>query len=323
MWNRDFELAIFNSLEPLPQAHTNECYKAYFNQTPYFVKKIILRFRETIEEAQQRIEVTENIADYYSRHGIKTIVAVRQNGSYTHVNQRGIWAAYPWTTAVCFDSINETICYEVGKLLGQIHQIAPNITYSNANATVKTVDFCWIEPLSDFRISEALDFLIAQEELKNYAKKCYASATKLFQKSHSIVSHCDLNIGNILVDKKELIVIDWELSGNTNPESDLFDVALDWCGFCQCNTKISLFENVIKGYYHTRPYSGKEIHTDLAIETLMLSIIEHISIYILKYIKSNDLNMLKKAKSFLQQFYELKKHELVFKKIIDKYALNL
>lgn len=320
MWNKDFEISIFNSLEKIPAPCTNECYKAEFEGNQYFVKKVNLRSHESIDEAQTRAEITETISAHYNQHGIKTIVAVRQNNSYSHVNDIGVWLAYPWSSAQTINGINADICFKIGQLLAQIHQKSPNFNYLNTTTSINYIDFSWIEKVDHNNFPEVAELLPDPQALKSYATQCYENAIELQKKSHSIISHGDMHTKNILFDNQELIVIDWELSGDTIPEVELFDVALDWCNFCKYDTQLPLFDSIIQGYCQIRPINGTKDFYKLVIDSLALCILDHFSINIIKYIQVNDNCILEKAKQFLSQYYELNAYEKKFINIMSKYA---
>ena len=99
------------------------CFKGFYNDEPYFIKKIKARPSESLCVIQERIERTERINRLFMSNGIKTITAICNDGLCTHKKDEAIWIAFPWVDAKTIEHIDEALCYEIGCLLARIHNI--------------------------------------------------------------------------------------------------------------------------------------------------------------------------------------------------------
>lgn len=278
-----------------------------------------MRAGEDINCVRNRIEHTEQINEHFSKNGIKTSLAVSHNGSYTHSASDEIWVAYPWLDAEPIVKVDAKFCYEVGRLLGQMHNVPSSFQYVNEAIAFHKPNLSWKYEVDNICNDRLLPFNLAFTDIERYSTWGYSCANELMKSENTILSHNDLHKGNILLRNNQFVIIDWELSGSVCPSVEMFDVGLSLCGFCDGNTNLQLFDNVIKGY--SEVYNGYSLisNSELAIGALCVLIIEHMSINLNDYFLTGNQDSLDRAERFLGQFNELKKHEKLFEQIMDNY----
>lgn len=318
MWDREFAQEIFKSLLVIKGDYSNCCFKAGYKGKTYFLKKILARPLENLQDVQDRIERTEQINRQFYSHGIKTVTAVCNNGSFTHKTEEAIWVAYPWINAEPIGLIDETLCYEVGRLLAEIHNLAITEQYFNAATKYKQPDFSWKNQITKLEDERLYPFVVAQKDLEQYSNIEHEQP----EVDGLILSHGDVHIGNLLKTGKNLILVDWELCGSIEPYAELFDTALNMSGFCDIHTNIRFFENVVKGYFIARKGVTKRSETASVIECVFALLVEHICNYLNDYLSDGNIESIKKAKRFLDQFYELNRYNKQFRLIIDQYIVE-
>lgn len=320
MWTKNFADAIFNSLEAIQGEHLANYFKAFHNGIPYFVKRFNISSYENLYTAKDRIEKTEQINMHFYKSGINTVTAVSNGGSFTHCNLDGLWAAYPWISATAILQVDTALCYNVGRLLGRMHNISAPFYYQNELIAYRKSDFSWETHLNNIPEEALIQFQRDIVELEKYDSWGYECAQKLLENDMSVLSHGDLHCGNLLLYNNEFVLIDWELSGSTNPEIELFDAALNFCGFCVGKSNLQYFESFVRGYYDVYHPIESVHQIEYARGTLFLLIIEHMSNELNRFIATNEFRYLEQAKKFKKQFDELKKYGQTFQNIIENYA---
>lgn len=312
MWDKIFANAIFKSLKKISSNSYNECFKASFNGKNYFVKKITMRLGENFEKAKKRIEYTEKINFFFHQNGLSTILPIFSRESCCHIDNENIWIAYPWVELHVPDFTQEKICFKLGQFLSNLHLISQKIGSDENDFAYKLPDFSW-EKNRSHDLALFLCQLTLLKDLANYGYKC---SCYLYEISPMYLAHCDMHINNIAIRNDSFVLLDWEQSGPTHLIVDLFDTALNLCGFCKAQTNTKLFKSIIDGYYSHSTNKNDENSSKCAIGILYLIIIEHMSYLLNEYIKDNDREKLEKAKEFLTQVFELKKHEDEFLNIL-------
>lgn len=318
MWDREFAQEIFKSLLVIEGDYSNCCFKGFYKGKIYFLKKILARPLENLQDVQERIERTEEINRQFYSQGIKTVMAVCHNGSCTHKTKEAIWVAYPWIDAEPIGLIDETLCYEVGRLLAEIHNLSITDQYFNEATKYKQPDFSWKKQITKMEDERVYPFVVALKEIEQYTKIEHVQP----KEEGLILSHGDVHVGNLLKIGKSLILVDWELCGSIEPYAELFDTALNMSGFCDIHTNIRFFENVVKGYFVARKGVTKQSETASVIEGVFVLLVEHICNYLNDYLSDGNIESIKKAKRFLDQFCELKRYNKQFRLIIDQYIIE-
>ncbi len=291
MFDNDF----INSLKRMEGQYLNECYKGRYDNKDYFVKKITLRYNEDLSDALRRIEYSEHINQLFHQNGLNTVLPICFNGSYCCIEGNNIWIAYPWIDINGPDVKNLDHCFKIGKLLGYIHQISSRIKCD------ENFDLEEFESLQN--IETCLD---EYKDLFDFYKYGYECKEKLYKECTPILSHNDIHSGNLSFKDDQFIVFDWELSGIGNCYSEVFDTALNICGFCECQSDINRFRSFVEGYYSVYDLKKDKQLFRYAIGHIYYEIIKHIFIHL-----NND-----KAVYFLNQFNELRRLENLFLKAL-------
>ena len=316
MWNKEFEKQIFESLQKIPGKHINDCYKAFCDNTPYFIKKINIRFHENVESAQERIEQSERINKHFNDNGIETVLAVSFDGCYTHRINENIWIAYHWEDIQSIKTVDEKLCYDMGYTLHALHSVQSDFEFTNEQNVCYKPDFHWVKYARLAKDVFWEPFLKVFDELKKYSEYGNKCANILSSDTMNVLSHGDFHEGNVFYKDGNLVILDWELSGCINPYIELLDTALNLAGFCQCKTNLSHFSSVIKGYNDYNNTTISYTHIESVVGYFYLMIIERMCQYLNECLKEKtEINLLE-AHKYLNQFHELKKHSSKFLYII-------
>ncbi len=316
MWDKNFEGQIFASLVRINGDYSNNCYAAFFNNDKYFIKKIGVRFHENIDITQERIEQTESINKYFYDNGIKTVLAISFDGEYSHRKNNDIWIAYPWIDLQSIRNITEELCYDIGLMLKRLHSIPQKLKYINKQNQQDSPNFNWIDYFQKSNDISLYPFSKLFDELQYYANYGDTCLKKISSDCIEVLSHRDIHLDNLFYNENDFVIIDWELSGCTNPYIELFDVALNLSGFCRGKTNISYFKSVIEGYKNFDDKTPTHPHFEHIVGSFYFLIIEHMCDLLNAYIFDKDETILKKANNYLVQFYELQKFEKEFINIL-------
>jgi len=202
-------------------------------------------------ELTAHYNATEAAAQAFSRQGVSTIYALRNNAEYLHVLDNIGYLVYPWTNAVALDigSITARHALEVARVLAKMHRA--NIDIPSLNVVIPDVH---PEDKAIFLVQKAVGqgtrhASILRDQLPDFlgilAK--HQNAVEHLNK-HVVVCHGDLDHKNILWGAGNTpILIDWESARKLNPSYEVLLEALDWSGITG-NFNHALFEKFISSY---------------------------------------------------------------------------
>ncbi len=152
-------------------------------------------------------------------------------------------------------AITEYHCTEMGKTLAKIHKIDRRI----ADESLDEMSIDWRFYLSELkkvnmRLYEMLEasypLLVESQKNGNYARK---NLPKILA-----VCHNDMDCKNVLWNGDDYRVIDLECLSYNNPFMELFELALCWSGYEECQIDFHLFHAFLRGYTG----NGGELPTD-------------------------------------------------------------
>ena len=217
----------------------------------YAVKQLSVDTNLRDPDTIDHYNVSEEIADAFSSHGISAIAALQGNTGYLQIIENTGYLVYPWSNAHALDrkQIDETHALKIARLLAKMHRA--NIVVPGAKATqfdiqpAETIT-ALVHRASDCHI---LCTKSLNEQLQNFIdiSASYSAAAQILEK-HLLVGHGDMDQKNVLWDAMiNPVVIDWESARELNPTYELINAALDWSGVAS-NFNPDLFGKILSAY---------------------------------------------------------------------------
>ena len=151
--------------------------------------------------------------------------------------------------------ITEYHCMEIGKVLAKIHNVDKK--FSDEEYEEMSID--WSFYLAEMKKANIrlYEMLKTNYELIAESQNNGNSARKKLPNVLS-VCHNDMDCKNVLWNGKDYRIIDLECLSYSNPLMELFELALCWSGYEDCQIDFQLFRAFLHGYAS----SGAELPTD-------------------------------------------------------------
>jgi len=142
--------------------------------------------------------------------------------------------------------IKEDHCKKIGEILSEIH----NIDLKNEKYERNEINIDWAKyiELAKEKESPIYNILYDKIEILNDSMNKGNLAIKHVPNIVSIC-HNDMDSKNVLWINDEFKLIDLECLGYSNPYLELFELALCWSGYEECNINFDLFESFINSYF--------------------------------------------------------------------------
>lgn len=141
--------------------------------------------------------------------------------------------------------ITEYHCTQIGKILAKIHNIDKKPVHEPFQEMTIDWDFYLIEIEKENRqlyemLKENYALIIESQNNGNRARKDLPGI--------SAICHNDMDCKNILWNGKDYRIIDLECLSYNNPLMELFELALCWSGYEDCQIDFRLFRSFLRGY---------------------------------------------------------------------------
>ncbi len=212
------------------------------------------------EQVIRNYELSEKIASRLG-HSIPAICAMAQSGKYLLIIHGTGFLVYPWVNAKALDqhTVSEPHALKIATILAKMHCLnldEPEITqpefYTHTNQKILEL----LDKAETFNCSFASDLRHHQNTILR-ANETYQDAIPIL-KTHSVVSHGDLDQKNVLWDiDNNPILIDWESACKINPTYDIINTAFYWSGITS-NFDKALFFKMINAYQKAGGVIDKE-----------------------------------------------------------------
>ena len=133
---------------------------------------------------------------------------------------------------------------KIGKVMAQIH----NIDVQNVNALTKMkIDFKYYIDLAKEKNSVIYEYIYDKLDILNEKlDKSNEAVSKI--DNISCICHNDIDPKNVMWKDDDYKIIDLECLCYSNPYKELFEIALCWSGYEECNVNLDLFKEFIKSY---------------------------------------------------------------------------
>lgn len=233
------------SVDELTGGASHRVFRVQLSKRTMMVKQLSPKMMSKPMELQYHIN-SQLIAKAITSDKIKTVLAHHNDTEDTifKVNSN-YYMVYDWMPFEKTNTVTKELCYVMGNTLAQIHNNKISFERDEPIRKENYRHFSSIELKKCFEGSGFLGLPLLFK-IHGIQKKAFNSYVDL--NSPPIVSHCDLTLRNVLWNKNEPIVIDWDAAGYINKEKDLMQTLLSWCIVNNCIDN-DLMEGFMDGYF--------------------------------------------------------------------------
>ena len=234
---------------------THKMYKIVTNKATYVVKllnPLIMKRRDALTNYQ----IADGFEKLFKDNNIDAIYALEFNGKTMQLQDGQYFYVYNWYDGKSLkdEEIKKEHCEKIGKVLAKIH----NITLKEEKIEKKSylIDWQYYLDLAKEKNSIIYDMLFDKIDLLNESMQ---KGNEVVSKLPNYVSVChnDLDSKNVLWINQEFKIIDLECLGYANPYLELFELALCWSGYENCDINFSLFKTFMDSYFANSKLSRK------------------------------------------------------------------
>ena len=199
----------------------------------------------------EHYKLSEKISVLSRENGVKAICANVYNNEIIHNIEGQYYMVFPWVDGKIQmkEELNKARSAKIGEILAKIHLMnTEKIRVKDVNK-IKTLNIDWIYYTEKAQkinkiwkniLNDNLDFLKDISELVNQANGVLYN--------NRCLSHRDLDKKNVIWNRNEPMLIDWEAGGLINPTVELLEVALYWSEGSEYKHSKECFNNFICSY---------------------------------------------------------------------------
>lgn len=240
----------------------NRMYKVVTNSGTYAIKTLNSEVMKRSTAMNNHI-VAEKVANIAKQNGVKCLPAKIINNKTIQECDGKYFLIFNWFDGkpISDEEISIDKCKSIAKELAKIHSISFDEVKQECKAYYDLSLVNWdlyIERIENIKLKNLLKDNI--ELFKELDKKAVNSINLI--QDNLVISHKDLDLPNILWNKDDFIIIDWESTGMVNPIMELIDTAWNWSGGQNC-FDIEKFRCFIEEY---KKYIGDLKNFNIAID---------------------------------------------------------
>ena len=213
------------------------------------------------KEAFDNFVVSESIANLAKQNGIPASSALNMEGNYLIKLDDIYYMVFDFVDGKILKDENITIehCKKIGNILAHIH----SLDYKEIGLKPNVVKYKRLYNWESYIDNPNFDKMSYKNVyLKNYKKynSILKRANERFNESNKnqAICHSDMDPKNVIWNKDNPIIIDWECAGLANPEKELLEDALCWSGFLSNNFSEEKFMAMFKEYSKYRSIDNVE-----------------------------------------------------------------
>lgn len=231
---------------PLKGGFMHKMYSLFTAKGRYAVK-LLNPFVMQREHAMENYHSAEELEIKLEQYHIPVLPAMTFAGRKMQEIDGRFFYLYEWYDgkAVKNEEITEAHCEKIGRVLAKIHGIESRSMPFKRNE----IHIIWESYLDKMAVcNEEIYNLLKQNCSMFYEMQ--DKGNRAIRKIPSIVSIChnDLDSKNVLWNGKECRVIDLECLSYSSPFIELYETALRWSGYDNCNIDYRLFNKLIGSY---------------------------------------------------------------------------
>ncbi len=237
----------------------HKMYSLFTDQGKYAVK-LLNPFVMQRETALENYRTAESLELLLEKNNFPVIPALTVNGEKMQNIDGQFFYLYQWYDGHALKSkeIYEMHCAKIGNILAEIH----NLDRKDTGCVSKELHIDW-----DFYISKLsqknkeLYDLLNDNRILLYESQEKGNAASKKLPSVLSICHNDMDSKNVLWIGSDFRIIDLECLSYNNPLIELFESALCWSGYEECNIDYNLLSLFISSYTK----SGGQLPTDWEI----------------------------------------------------------
>ena len=213
------------------------------------------------KEAFNNFVVSESISNLAKENGIPASSALNMEGNYLTKLDDIYYMVFDFVDGKILKDENITIehCKKIGNILAHIH----SLDYKEIGLKPNVVKYKRLYNWESYIDNPNFDKMSYKNVyLKNYKKynSILKRANERFNESNKnqAICHSDMDPKNVIWNKDNPIIIDWECARLANPEKELLEDALCWSGFLSNNFSEEKFMAMFKEYSKYRSIDNIE-----------------------------------------------------------------
>lgn len=258
--DQKYHLGILDKPLPLSGGFMHKMYELRTRRGRFAVKLLNPHIMKR-EEAMANYAEAERLEQRLQDEGIPILPALTFDGKKKQEAAGQYFYLFDYFEGkqVMGKEITSYHCMEIGKTLALIHGIDRKKSERN-DAPVMDID--WNFYIAEMKkeneelyrlLSENQELFVKSQNNGNRARKKLSAV--------SAVCHNDMDSKNVLWKGQTYRIIDLECLSYNHPEMELFELALCWSGYEECQMNFELFDSFLKGYAE----NGGIRHTDWEI----------------------------------------------------------
>ncbi len=227
---------------------THRMFKVFTDQGKYIVKLLNPNIMKRTT-AMENFNRADSIEKLLKKHGIEAIYSLEFHNRKMQELDGQYFYIYEWYDGKPLKSheITNYHCEEMGKVLARIHNI--DFQYKNMEVKEKNIDFEYYIHLAKEKNSPIYEMIYDKLDILNESmNKGNIAIHKL--PNVLAICHNDLDSKNVMWFHNEYKIIDLECLGYSNPYLELYEIALCWSGYENCDIQFDLFKTFLKAYFH-------------------------------------------------------------------------
>ena len=226
---------------------THKMYKVFTNKGKYIIKLLnpnIMK-RPTAFNHFKNADLYEDILKEYNT---KAIYSLKYNNQKMQEIDGQFFYIYEWYEGKSLNNneIKKYHCIEIAKVLADIHNI--DLVKKEYKEHKKNIDFQYYINIAKKENLPIYNLMYKNLEILNRSMDNGNKAISRLPNYYSIC-HNDMDPKNVLWIDKDYRIIDLECLGYSNPYLELYELALCWSGYEECNIQYDLLKAFLKSYF--------------------------------------------------------------------------
>lgn len=198
--------------------------------------------------ARGNYQIADDIEEILKKNNIPAVYALKFNGSKMQEIDNQYFYIFDWYDgkSVNDDEITVFHCNKIGEVLAKIH----NIDLKNETFERNEIHIDWQKYIELARDMDSPIYDIIKDNVDLF-NDSMSKGNAAFKKMPSVkaICHNDMDSKNVLWLGDAFKLIDLECLGYSNPYLELFELALCWSGYENCNINFELFNVFFKAYF--------------------------------------------------------------------------
>ncbi|NYB75899.1 phosphotransferase [Sedimentibacter hydroxybenzoicus DSM 7310] len=245
---KQFDLGTLKSTPtPLAGGFMHKMYSMFTTTGNYAVKLLnpYVMQRETAKENYRKAEYFESILE---KHSIPILPALVFHGQKMQEIDGQFFYVFNWYDgkALKGNEIKEHHCIEIGNVLARIHNLD---TKKSPPYKRDEIHIDWNFYINKMKHENKELYELLRESCHLFYDS-QEKGNKAIKSLDPILSIChnDMDSKNVLWNDNNYRIIDLECLSHANPSLELFELALCWSGYEDCNIDFNLFRKLIDSY---------------------------------------------------------------------------